>query len=86
MLPPEVLSRAFELPAPSPGETSSDFVMTPAGDALVFELVRVTQGDYASMSEADKNGLQGQTGAAYSGLVDSEFQQGLRENADITVL
>jgi hypothetical protein len=30
--------------------------------------------------------LQGQTGAAYSGLVDSEFQQGLRENADITVL
>lgn len=86
MLPPEVLGRAFELPAPSPGESSSDFVMTPAGDALVFELVRVTQGDYASMTEADKNGLQGQTGAEYSGLVDSEFQQGLRENADITVL
>ena len=86
MLPPEVVSRAFELPAPPPGESSSDFVMTPAGDALVFELVRVTQGDYASMSEADKNGLQGQTGAEYSGIVDSEFQQGLRENADITVL
>lgn len=86
MLPPEVRSRAFELPAPAQGESSSDFVMTPAGDALVFQLVRVTKGEYAAMGESEKDRLQAQSGAEYSGLVDSGFQQGLRDNADITVL
>jgi hypothetical protein len=60
--------------------------MTPAGDALVFELVRVTSGDYEALADMQKQLLQRQVGAEYSGLVDSEFQQGLRDGADISVL
>jgi len=85
-LPREVLRRAFELPVTEEGVSASDFVMTPAGDALVFELVRVTSGEYEALAEMQQQLLKQQVGAEYSGLVDSEFQQGLRDNADISVL
>ena len=85
-LPREVLRRAFELPASEGDANASEFVMTPAGDALVFELVRVTSGDYEALANAQQQMLQRQVGAEYSGLVDSEFQQGLRDDADISVL
>lgn len=86
VVPREVLGRAFELPAPAQGSISSDFVMTPEGDALAFELVRVNTGDYQSLAESRQQTLQRQVGGEYSGLVDTEFQQGLRSNADISVL
>jgi peptidyl-prolyl cis-trans isomerase D len=85
-MPPQVLQRAFELPAPTEGENLSDFVMTATGDALVFELVRVTRGEYSALPEPRRQTLRGQVGAEYSSLVDTEFQQGLRDAADITVL
>jgi peptidyl-prolyl cis-trans isomerase D len=86
VVPPEVLRRAFELPAPEQGASASDFVMTAAGDALVFEVVRVTTGDYRSLAETRQQMLQRQVSGEYGGLVDTEFQQGLRSNADISVL
>jgi hypothetical protein len=60
--------------------------MTAAGDALVFELVRVTTGDYQTLAETRQQMLQRQVSGEYGGLVDMEFQQGLRNNADISVL
>ena len=86
VVPPEVLRRAFELPAPEQGASASDFVMTAAGDALVFEVVRVTTGDYRSLAETRQQMLQRQVSGEYGGLVDTEFQQGLRSKADISVL
>jgi peptidyl-prolyl cis-trans isomerase D len=86
MLPPPVLRRAFELPAPEAGGSISDYVMTPEGDIMVFELVRVTLGDLDSLEEEQRETLQAQSGAEYSGMVDTEFQQVLRDEADITVL
>jgi peptidyl-prolyl cis-trans isomerase D len=85
-VPRDVLQRAFELPVPAEGETPSDFVMSAAGDALVFVLARVTAGQYDQLSAPEQQVLGQQVSAEYSSLVDNEFQRGLRESADITVL
>ena len=76
----------FELPAPEAGGSISDYVMTPEGDIMVFELVRVTLGDIDSLQVDQRETLRAQLGAEYSGMVDTEFQQVLRDEADITVL
>jgi len=85
-VPGDVLQRAFELPVPAEGETSSDFVVTATGDAQVFELARVTAGQYDQLSAPDQQVLGQQVSGEYSNLVDAEFQRGLREGAEITVL
>ena len=86
MLPPDVLRRAFELPAPQAGASATDYVSTATGDILVLELVRVTSGDFEGMSRDQQAGLLGQLSTESGGIVDMEFQQGLRDEADITVL
>lgn len=85
-VPRDVLQRAFELPVPSQGESATDYVMTLTGDAQVFELARVTAGQYESLAEMEQRALQQQVSAEYGNLVDNEFQRGLRDGADITVL
>ena len=86
VVPGEVLQRAFELPVPPEGESASDFIMTPVGDAQVFELVRVSEGEYESLAEPEQQALRQQVSAEYSNLVDTEFQRGLRSDAEINVL
>jgi len=85
-VPRDVLQRAFQLPVPAAGEAPTDFVMTASGDAQVFELARVTAGQYDALPEAEQRGLQQQVSAEYGQLVDAEFQRGLRDGADITVM
>jgi peptidyl-prolyl cis-trans isomerase D len=86
MLPPEVLRRAFELPPPRPGDSVTDFVTTAGGDAMVLELVRVTPGDFDSLPADQQRSLARQVGIEYGSVVDTEFQQALRDEADISVL
>ena len=86
MVPAPVLQRAFELPEPAEGQSTFDYVRTPAGDVQVFELVRVTPGVLAALDPAQKNRLMQQITTEYGGMVNSEFQRGLRDSADITVL
>jgi peptidyl-prolyl cis-trans isomerase D len=85
-VPRDVLQRAFELPVPASGQGTSEFIVTATGDAQVFELVRVNAGQYEQLTEAEQQLLQQQVSAEYSNLVNTEFQRGLRDNADITVL
>jgi peptidyl-prolyl cis-trans isomerase D len=85
-VPRDVLQRAFELPVPASGQGTSEFIVTATGDAQVFELVRVNAGQYDQLTEAEQQLLQQQVSAEYSNLVNTEFQRGLRDNADITVL
>jgi hypothetical protein len=85
-VPRDVLQRAFELPVPTSGQGTSEFIMTAAGDAQVFELVRVNAGQYDQLSEAEQQLLRQQVSAESSNLVNTQFQRGLRDNADITVL
>ncbi|MEP4484869.1 MAG: SurA N-terminal domain-containing protein [Halioglobus sp.] len=85
MLPQPVLQRAFGLPTPE-GAPVYDYVMTNSGDAQVLELDRVTAGSAESLPDPQRE-LLGQRVTAESGnLVQQEFQQGLRADADITVL
>ena len=60
--------------------------MSPAGDAQVISLVRVNTGSYAELDPAQQTLLQQQLTTEYAGLLDTEFQRALRENADITVM
>ena len=85
-VPPEILQRAFELPAPDGDGTIVDFVMSPAGDAQVISLVRVNTGSYAELDQSQQTLLQQQLTTEYASLLDTQFQRALRENADITVM
>jgi peptidyl-prolyl cis-trans isomerase D len=85
-VPREVLQRAFQLPTPASGESITDYVMTTSGDALVFELLRVSAGQLDALAEAEQAGLRQQLTGESSGLLDNEFQRGLRASADISVM
>jgi peptidyl-prolyl cis-trans isomerase D len=86
LVPPEVLRRVFELPAPGPESLSADFVLAPNGDAVVVELLQVNSGDYKSLPVAEQTQLEQVLTDEFSGLIDREFQRGLRDRAEITVL
>jgi peptidyl-prolyl cis-trans isomerase D len=85
MLPPAVAEAAFHLPAPAAGATAVDFTLTPSGDAQVFEVSAVTPGDFAALPAPRQQQMRQQIGGEYGALVQQEYQQGLREEADITV-
>ncbi len=86
VVPATILRRAFELPAPGEGGSAFEYVVTPTGDAQVFELVRVTPGDFSDLAETEKLRLNQQIGGEFGNLIDVEFQNGLRKRADITVI
>ena len=85
-LPPMVLRRAFELPAPAEGVTTFEFVPGLAGDIQVLELVRVTPGDASQLAAERKTNLGEQLSSEYGSLLLDEYQRGLRANAEISVL
>lgn len=85
-VPQEVLSRAFEMPAPESGHSLTDFLITPDGDAIVVELFRVNVGEYTSLLEEEQQQLQKLLTGEYGSLVFNQYRRGLRESAEITVL
>lgn len=85
-VPREVLGRAFEMAAPAEGETLVDVVMTSTGDAQVIALGSVNPGSLQALDPPAQIALQRQLSSEYSNLVDGEFQRGLRESADISVM
>ncbi len=85
-VPPQVLQRAFALPAPEGDTALADYVSDASGDAIVLQLVRVSAGDYDSMPEADRRVLAQQVQAEYGSLLDAEYRNSLREGADISVM
>jgi peptidyl-prolyl cis-trans isomerase D len=85
-VPAEVLTRAFEMPVPGQGEKLLDYVITPQGDAQVLSLMQVTPGRLEQLEQAAVVSLQQQVSGEYASLLDNEYQQGLRERADISVM
>jgi peptidyl-prolyl cis-trans isomerase D len=83
---PEILQRAFELPIPNAEQSISEFVMAPNGDAAVMELLRVNVGDYKTLPESEQLQLRQLLGSEYSGLLNNEYQRGIRDKAEISVL
>jgi peptidyl-prolyl cis-trans isomerase D len=85
-VPPAVLQRAFSLPAPTADRPIADYVIDAAGDARVLQLVRVQAGSLASLAPEQENGLRQRIGSEFGALLQVEHEQGLRADADITVL
>lgn len=85
MLPPALAQRVFRLAAPADGESVVDFTLNAQGDAEVFELSRVTAGSYSALAPQQQQGLQQQIALEYSNLLQQEFQQKLRNDADIVI-
>ena len=82
-----MLRRAFQLPAPAEGGGSRiDYVVAATGDLMVFELSRVSTGEFEALPEREQAMLRGQLAAENGSLVQQEYQQGLYNAADITVL
>jgi hypothetical protein len=80
------LQRVFDLAEPAEGRSTFDYVTTATGDVQVFELARVTAGALAVLTPVQKDQLRQQITTEYARLVNIEFQRGLRDKADITVL
>ncbi len=85
-VPASILQRVFQLPVPDKGKSEFEFVLAPNGDALVFELTRVTAGDYSLMSARQKQELLQQVSGEFGGLLNVEHQKALRDTAEITVM
>lgn len=85
-VPPKVLQRAFDLPEPGEEIVANDIVIADNGDAVVVELVRVSPGVYDVLPASVKQQLQQQSSSELGGLLDTQYQRGLRENAEISVL
>jgi hypothetical protein len=60
--------------------------MAPSGDAQVISLTGVNPGKLETLEQTARVSLQRQVSGEYANLVDSEFQRGLRESADISVM
>lgn len=86
VVPREILQGAFSLAAPAEGESSIDYVLGANGDALVFELDRVSPGSLQMLPQTERQSLQQLVGAEYSQVIDTEYQQGLRDSAEINVM
>ena len=71
---------------PAADSTIVEYVTTESGDALVLELVRVSAGDYAQLPLPAQEALKRQVTGEYGNLIDSEFRDGIRSSAEITVL
>jgi len=84
-LPPEVLSGAFQMPAPEGDDAVVDLVMTAAGDAQVVSLSRVEPGSWDQLPEVEQLALKRQLSTEFANLLNNEYQRGLRASADIVV-
>ena len=84
-LPEPVLRRAFELAVPGDAPVL-DYVVNITGDVQLLELVRVSEGRLDSLGDVQRGVLQRQVSGEYGTLVQQEYQSGLREAADITIL
>lgn len=82
----DVLRRAFELPQPEANTASADYILTQAGDAVVIKLVAVNAGDYASLQKPEQQQIQQQISSEFGSLVNTEFDRGLREGAEISTV
>lgn len=86
IVPREILQAAFSLAAPEEGAATVDFVLSANGDALVFELDRVSPGNLQALPMEEQQALQQIVGSEYAQVIDTEYQQGLRDSAEINVM
>lgn len=86
VVPAPILTSAFRLAPPETGQSVVDYVVADSGEGFVFEVARVTPGDLEALPEPEVTALSQSVSGEYGQIVDNEYQQGLRDSADINVL
>ncbi|MCB1856175.1 MAG: SurA N-terminal domain-containing protein [Halieaceae bacterium] len=84
-LPPEVLSAAFAMPVPGGEGAVIEQVTTPAGDVRIVSLSHVEPGSWEQLEQADQLAMRRQVSTELANLLNTEYQNGLRNRADIVV-
>jgi len=85
-VPFEALNKSFELPRPPEGGASSELVYSAAGDVVVLELMRVIEGDYTALADQEKQQMRQLGQMEYGALLNTEYERGLREGAEINTV
>ena len=81
--PQAILNAAFKLDPPPPGGRSAIDVETPPDGYALVAVTRVTLGDYAAMTEADRATLRDQLGTLAEDRDLTALIESLRASADI---
>lgn len=81
--PQAILNAAFKLDPPPPGGRSAIDVETPPDGYALVAVTRVTPGDYAAMTEADRATLRDQLGTLAEDRDLTALIESLRATADI---
>jgi peptidyl-prolyl cis-trans isomerase D len=82
-VPPTLLRRAFQLPAPTEGERALEYVQNNEGDIELFELVRVIPGDVSKLNAARREALGSRMMNELARRADELYQQELQAHAEI---
>lgn len=84
-VPPDLLGRAFELPEPG-AEGIFEFVQNADGDIELFQLVRVLEADPETLAAARRDSIRQGLLSQVSQAVDTQYQEELRNRADVVTL
>lgn len=85
-VPAATLARAFTLPAPMQDDVPvSDFVVTENGDVQVLQLIKVSEGQLLQGNKAVSDQVSQAIASDRERLLNTEFQNGLRDRADISL-
>lgn len=80
-----VLRQVFALPRPEQGSVTEGFT-TPTGDYVVVNLTEVTDGNFAEMSEEEKQNLRQRLAGMAGNMSYSAYEAQLKQTADIEKL
>ena len=83
-IPPAVRDTLFALAAP--GDEPRRQIVNNDGDAIyILEFTRVIAGSADSLSPAQRSGLRQQLAGQYGGVTQQQYEQALRERAEISI-
>ena len=83
-IPDRLRERLFSLPAPD-GEARRA-VVAGADDAIyVLEFVRLSEGGWTDLAQAERSQLQREVAGESAGLLQRQFEAALQQRADVTV-
>lgn len=85
-LAPLFMDKVFALQNPAQNSSLFDYVRLASGDIVVFELDRVTRGNVEGMIAQQAGQLKQQINRELSRAVDENYQQALRDRAEIELL
>lgn len=82
----QIITRAFELPAPGDGKQSIDRVDLRNGDVVLLSISKVKEGKEGDMPEAQREGMKSYLGRSDGYSAFDVYQKNARKTAEVEVL